>query len=98
MNGGNPNVHRNQATDQGGSNPSQRVCGWGGGVETDWTVGGAFKGVERSPSCRARRASDPQRGRRALPGLEQPDPAASTRLLFRLGSEKSWHFINEAWE
>lgn len=80
-------MHRNQATDKGGSNPSQRVCGWGGGVETDWTGGGAFKRVERSPSCRARRASDPQRegggggGRRALSGLEQPDLAASTRLL-----------------
>lgn len=67
-------------------------------METDQTGGGAFRGVERSPSCRARRTSDPQRGRRALPGLEQRDPAASTRLLFRLGSEKSWHFMDQLWE
>lgn len=36
-------------------------------METDWTGGGAFKGVERSPSCRARRASDPQRGEESSP-------------------------------
>lgn len=66
VSGGNSNVHRNQATDKCGSNPSLRVCGWRGGVGTNWTGGGAFKGVERSPSCRARHVSDPQRGRRAL--------------------------------
>lgn len=36
-------------------------------METDWTGGGAFKGVERSPSCRARRASNPQRGEDCSP-------------------------------